>query len=124
MSDKSDCDLRRIERRNAFVESGGGAAHHARPGVDEISAVIDNDRGGRAGPVRIRTWRAGSEQDHFGTRSNRLLREHAAAEKKASEDKRERFVHAAIVRRDVYAGTVWPLPPQADRIGVCAQARR
>jgi hypothetical protein len=60
--------------RDSFEGSGLGAAHDAWSEIDEVSAIVNNNRGGRAGTIGIGDGRAGTKEYYFRSGCGILLR--------------------------------------------------
>ena len=63
--DKRDLQILRPDCRDAFRRRRGGAAHDPRSEIDEICAVVDDNRRSRPRPFRVSSWGTSSEQDNF-----------------------------------------------------------
>jgi hypothetical protein len=65
VGDKRDLQILRPDRRDAFRRGCGGAAHDPRSEIDEIGAVVDDNRGRRPRPFGVSSWGTSSEQDNL-----------------------------------------------------------
>src|SRR5689334_11719364 len=51
------------QTRDAFLRCRDDASHDARAEVDQVRRAVDDDCRRRTGPLRIRAWCSGAEQD-------------------------------------------------------------